>query len=185
MLLKFGKDRGALRCPYCRDPIYPAPSVIRCLKCRTIHHEKCWEDRGSCSIYGCKGTPQLELSDLFYIELFQKRRKKLRNSKIAAVVTAVVVAFILFYALKPVLPAEGRLIFSFTVIIFLIIFIVLAGYAQYLCPACGRQPRMIPKVLTWRKVSYWTEVPWKVEGSNKLLLNPNECPQCKVRLRSA
>ena len=189
--MKFSKQRGALRCPFCRDPIYPAPSVIRCLKCKTVHHEKCWEDRGNCSVYGCKGTPQLELTDLFYVELFQKRRKKLRNSKFAAAITALFVAIILFFVLKPVLPAEGRLIFSFAVIIFLIILTVLAGYAQYLCPACGHQPReSYSSRLPQSQFSLWGNLFWvmgkkMLEDAPKLQLDPSECPNCHIRLRSA
>ena len=167
MFLKFSKERGALRCPFCRDPIYPAPSVIRCLKCKTVHHEKCWEDRGSCSIYGCKGTPQLELTDLFFIELFQKRRKKLRNSKFAAAITALIVSTILFFVLKPVLPVEGRLIFSFAVILFLSIVIVLGRLCTIFMSSLRSPTKSNPKVLSTRRVvscSGFKRCPRKVEG---------------------
>ena len=42
-------------CPYCRERMKPDDSCVRCMLCRTTHHEDCWEEAGHCSVYGCAG----------------------------------------------------------------------------------------------------------------------------------
>jgi predicted membrane channel-forming protein YqfA (hemolysin III family) len=102
------------------------------------------------------------------------------HSWLATGITSVIIFFTLFHVLKPVLPLEGRVLFSFAVILFLSIVIYLSGYAQYLCPACGRQPTIEHKPRVWH---YNAGSPFD-EVRLKLVLNPIECPHCHVRLRA-
>jgi len=45
----------ALRCPYCHCGIDPRDEIIRCSKCRSIHHTSCWYENQHCSIFACNG----------------------------------------------------------------------------------------------------------------------------------
>jgi len=45
----------ALRCPYCHCGIEPRDEIIRCSKCRTIHHTSCWFENQHCSVFACNG----------------------------------------------------------------------------------------------------------------------------------
>jgi hypothetical protein len=173
------EDRGTLRCPFCKDAIYPAPTVIRCSFCRTVHHEKCWQDNRQCSVFGCRGEPQQEHTEFYLIESFQKRRKKLIRSWYVSVISIVVIGFFISYMLQIVIPIEGAVLFSGAVAVFIIAIIVLNSYAQYLCPACGYQPRIITRE---KKFFFQFSLPYDVIHS-RLLLNPTNCPACKVRLR--
>lgn len=49
----------ALRCPYCHCGIDPRDEIIRCNKCRTIHHISCWFENQHCSIFACTGEAYL------------------------------------------------------------------------------------------------------------------------------
>lgn len=49
----------ALRCPYCHCGIDPRDEIIRCSKCRTIHHTSCWFENQHCSIFACTGEAYL------------------------------------------------------------------------------------------------------------------------------
>jgi predicted RNA-binding Zn-ribbon protein involved in translation (DUF1610 family) len=173
-------DRGTLKCPFCRDSIYPAVTITRCSSCRTVHHEKCWQDNHQCSVFGCAGTPQLEHTEFYLIESFQKRRKKLIRSWFASFITTIVVLCAISYLLREFMPIEGRILFSGAVAIFIIAIIVLNSYAQYLCPACGHQPRIIRKE---RKFFLWPIIQNYDIIHSELIWNPANCPNCKVRLR--
>jgi hypothetical protein len=43
-------------CPYCRAAFGFQQRMIRCSRCGSAHHESCWSQHGSCSIYGCTGV---------------------------------------------------------------------------------------------------------------------------------
>jgi hypothetical protein len=177
--LSRAEDRGTLRCPFCRDSIYPAITVIRCKKCRTIHHEKCWQENRRCSVFGCGGNPEQEHTEYYLIETFQKRRKKLLRSWLVSIITALAIGLTISYFLVPYLPMHGLILFCAAVAIFIIAIIVLNGYAQYLCPACGHQPR-----ITTRNKKYLFQFDLHFDViHNRLLLNPANCPTCKVALR--
>jgi Prokaryotic RING finger family 1 len=45
----------ALRCPYCHCGIDRADKIIRCSKCRTIHHTSCWFENQHCTVFACTG----------------------------------------------------------------------------------------------------------------------------------
>ncbi|MCI0445614.1 hypothetical protein L0152_20670 [bacterium] len=45
----------ALRCPYCHCGVHPKDEIIRCSKCRTIHHTNCWYENQHCSVFACTG----------------------------------------------------------------------------------------------------------------------------------
>lgn len=47
---------GQTLCPYCRSAIGEQDEVARCRKCRTVHHEDCWQEQGRCSVFGCGST---------------------------------------------------------------------------------------------------------------------------------
>jgi len=49
----------ALRCPFCHCGIDPRDQIIRCGKCRTIHHTSCWFENQHCSIFACTGEAYL------------------------------------------------------------------------------------------------------------------------------
>ena len=46
---------AALRCPYCHCGFQSKEKIIRCSKCRTIHHTGCWYENEHCSVYACNG----------------------------------------------------------------------------------------------------------------------------------
>jgi len=50
---------GMAVCPYCRERIQENETAVRCLLCRTIHHNECWTESGHCSVFGCKGKVRL------------------------------------------------------------------------------------------------------------------------------
>jgi Prokaryotic RING finger family 1 len=52
----------ALRCPYCHCGIDPRDEIIRCSKCRTIHHTSCWFENQHCTIFACTGEAFLSSS---------------------------------------------------------------------------------------------------------------------------
>jgi hypothetical protein len=45
----------ALRCPYCHCGFEQRDEIIRCNKCRTIHHSSCWSENQHCSVFACNG----------------------------------------------------------------------------------------------------------------------------------
>jgi hypothetical protein len=45
-----------MRCPYCRDEI-EAGAEYFCPSCHTPHHQKCWEENGGCTVWGCAQAP--------------------------------------------------------------------------------------------------------------------------------
>lgn len=47
-------------CPYCREKIQPQELKSLCLICGTAHHQECWNERNHCSVFGCKGTTQIQ-----------------------------------------------------------------------------------------------------------------------------
>lgn len=47
-----GVGSGA-RCPICISPL--EAEVVLCLKCRTPHHEGCWQYTGECATFACGG----------------------------------------------------------------------------------------------------------------------------------
>lgn len=174
------EDRGTLCCPFCKDPIYPALTVIRCTFCRTVYHEKCWHDNRRCSVFGCRGEPQQEQTEFYLIESFQKRRKKLTRSWYISIIITVLIVFFMSYSLKNIMPIEGAVLFSSAVALFIMTIIVLDGYAQYLCPACGHQPRLITReksFFAWPIFQHYDII------HSRLLWNPTNCPTCNVRLR--
>lgn len=44
----------AVRCPYCREPIISSSSAVFCKKCHTFQHAVCWNENGSCAVFGCQ-----------------------------------------------------------------------------------------------------------------------------------
>lgn len=49
--------RGLGNCEICGEGLgAEARVVVSCRRCRTPHHEDCWNFLGRCSIYGCAGT---------------------------------------------------------------------------------------------------------------------------------
>jgi DNA-binding transcriptional regulator YhcF (GntR family) len=49
---KVNLPAGAI-CPYCRQSMEPADSVVTCFACNTAHHDECWNEVSRCSIFGC------------------------------------------------------------------------------------------------------------------------------------
>jgi hypothetical protein len=174
------EDRGTLRCPFCRDSIYPAITITCCSSCRTVHHEKCWQDNHRCSVFGCLGIPQQEHSEFYLVESFQKRRKRMIRSWFVSLIVGSVIVFLMSYSLQAIMPVEGAVLFSSAVALFILVIILLEGYAQYLCPACGHQPRIITRE---RKFFLWPILQNYEIIHSQLIWNPSNCPNCKVRLR--
>lgn len=44
-------------CPYCQAPLKRGASVVVCDTCQIEHHMECWQENGSCTTFGCKGSP--------------------------------------------------------------------------------------------------------------------------------
>lgn len=42
------------RCPVCGSSM--VARIVYCRKCRTPHHEECWNYAGQCSVFGCRET---------------------------------------------------------------------------------------------------------------------------------
>ena len=49
----------APRCPYCLDDLLPDRDPVRCTKCRTPHHQQCFEENGGCAAYGCQNREEV------------------------------------------------------------------------------------------------------------------------------
>lgn len=45
---------GGGRCPVCSSSM--VTRIVYCKKCRTPHHEECWDYTGQCSVFGCRET---------------------------------------------------------------------------------------------------------------------------------
>ena len=56
-ILSDGRDDSdadvATICQVCGEPV--SEPLVLCLRCKTPHHQDCWEFVGSCAIYGCGG----------------------------------------------------------------------------------------------------------------------------------
>lgn len=48
----------SVACPYCKNPISIEEIVVRCMECKTPHHFDCWNEVGSCSVFGCGGKTE-------------------------------------------------------------------------------------------------------------------------------
>jgi hypothetical protein len=46
---------GDARCEVCGTELSKG-RVVRCARCRTPHHEECWEFNGACSTFACGET---------------------------------------------------------------------------------------------------------------------------------
>jgi GntR family transcriptional regulator len=46
-------SQATANCPYCRQSMEPADSIVSCFACNTAHHEECWNEVSRCSIFGC------------------------------------------------------------------------------------------------------------------------------------
>jgi len=44
-------------CPYCQFPINTGDQTVICSKCGLSHHQRCWQENGSCTTFGCDGQP--------------------------------------------------------------------------------------------------------------------------------
>ena len=44
-------------CPYCKTQFVAGDSVVRCPKCGTLHHHKCWIENGGCASALCAAPP--------------------------------------------------------------------------------------------------------------------------------
>lgn len=67
-LLNYDDRKEALKpedalCPYCRGMITTGEKVVSCSKCRTAHHQDCWNETDRCSIFGCGSKSELELQN--------------------------------------------------------------------------------------------------------------------------
>jgi hypothetical protein len=43
--------RAAGSCPYCRSAL--AGDLVACARCRTIHHDECFDEARRCCVYAC------------------------------------------------------------------------------------------------------------------------------------
>jgi len=50
---------GKAVCPYCRESIQENEKTVRCILCRTTHHNECWTEGAHCSVFGCNGKVKL------------------------------------------------------------------------------------------------------------------------------
>ena len=41
------------RCPFCRNEFEETDRVVRCASCATPHHDECWAENRTCTIFGC------------------------------------------------------------------------------------------------------------------------------------
>lgn len=64
---KFSEHIGK-GCPHCKRGIEVGQTIVLCPRCKTVHHENCWYDRGGCGKLGCRGVasarPQTAQSSL-------------------------------------------------------------------------------------------------------------------------
>ena len=51
-----GGDTAGKSCPFCGRLIQPNAAVVACPACKTPHHAECWQKKGGCSAFGCRGT---------------------------------------------------------------------------------------------------------------------------------
>jgi len=57
---KRGTSLEPLICPYCKEHFHFFSHVVRCDRCRTHHHDVCWNGNKACGVFGCRGTRTLE-----------------------------------------------------------------------------------------------------------------------------
>jgi hypothetical protein len=56
------------RCPYCLDDLVGKDQrVVRCVLCRTPHHEACFNEHGGCTAFGCAGRASGEAGNSIMI----------------------------------------------------------------------------------------------------------------------
>lgn len=69
-----GNSRATVVCPYCKEILGPqrvqntqrirkTKETIACPRCRTLHHETCWNQNGRCSVFGCIGIRKCSAAD--------------------------------------------------------------------------------------------------------------------------
>src|SRR5262245_61667186 len=54
-----GKTIATYKCPYCKNFAVGAKELVKCAKCKTVHHLQCWQENQQCSVFGCEGKEML------------------------------------------------------------------------------------------------------------------------------
>ena len=51
-----GRGIAGSSCPFCGKLIQPDVAVVVCPACNAAHHAECWQKKGGCSAFGCRGA---------------------------------------------------------------------------------------------------------------------------------
>jgi len=52
-------------CAYCQHEIMLGERIARCLDCKALMHEECWNENGGCTSYGCRSAAAAAVEETY------------------------------------------------------------------------------------------------------------------------
>lgn len=83
------------QCPFCREMVNVAQPHAVCSVCLTRHHRECWQEHGSCAVFGCGSSTVLRASGESAPAIVRSRTAPVVPGRSAAVAVIVGVALLI------------------------------------------------------------------------------------------